>query len=58
MSTRYILFSIYNRESALIIQNLQLLDFFFKGLKNGFETAVVNEPPVFEPLKLYFIFIF
>ena len=23
-----------------------------KGLKNEFETAVVNEPSVFEPLKL------
>ena len=26
---------------------------FSKGLKNGFETAVVNEPSVFEPLKFY-----
>ena len=25
--------------------------FFSKGLKNEFETAVVNEPSVFEPLK-------
>ena len=24
-----------------------------KGLKNEFETAVVNEPSVFEPLKFY-----
>ena len=29
---------------------------FFKGLKNEFETAVVNEPSVFEPLKFYCIF--
>ena len=28
---------------------------FFKGLKNEFETAEVNEPPVFEPLKVYCI---
>ena len=28
---------------------------FFKGLKNEFETAVVNEPSVFEPLKFYCI---
>ena len=28
---------------------------FSKGLKNEFETAVVNEPPVFEPLKAYCI---
>ena len=26
---------------------------FVKGLKNEFETAVVNEPSVFEPLKFY-----
>ena len=26
---------------------------FFQGLKNEFETAVVNEPSVFEPLKGY-----
>ena len=25
------------------------------GLKNKFETAMVNEPPVFEPLKFYCI---
>ena len=27
-----------------------------RGLKNKFETAVVNEPSVFEPLKFYFNF--
>ena len=26
-----------------------------KGLKNEFETAMVNEPSVFEPLKFYCI---
>ena len=26
---------------------------FSRGLKNEFETAVVNEPSVFEPLKFY-----
>ena len=31
------------------------MDFFYKGLKNEFETAVVNEPSVFEPLKVYCI---
>ena len=29
------------------------MGFFSKGLKNEFETAVVNEPSVFEPLKFY-----
>ena len=28
-------------------------EIFSKGPKNKFETAVVNEPSVFEPLKLY-----
>ena len=28
---------------------------FSKGLKNEFETEVVNEPSVFEPLKFYCI---
>ena len=28
---------------------------FFKGLKNEFERAVVDEPSVFEPLKFYCI---
>ena len=30
--------------------------FFSKGPKNEFETAVVNEPSVFEPLKVYCIY--
>ena len=29
------------------------MGFFSKGLKNRFETAVVNEPSVFEPVKFY-----
>ena len=33
--------------------------FFSKRLKNEFETAVVNEPLVFEPLRFYlFDFLF
>ena len=31
---------------------------FSKGLKNEFETALVNEPSVFEPLKFYCIFLY
>ena len=27
--------------------------FFFKGTQNEFETAMVDEPSVFEPLKSY-----
>ena len=29
------------------------MGFFSKGVKNEFETAMVNEPLVFEPLKFY-----
>ena len=29
-----------------------------KGLKNEFETAKVNEPSVFEPLRFYCILLF
>ena len=32
------------------------MDFFSKGLINQFETAVVNEPSVFQPLKFYCIY--
>ena len=35
-----------------IILNLQLWDFSL-ALKNDFETAVVNEPSLFEALKFY-----
>ena len=31
---------------------------FSEGLKNEFETAEVNEPSVFEPLKFYCIYFF
>ena len=31
------------------------IEFFTKGLKNDFETAVVSEPTVFKPLKFYCI---
>ena len=31
------------------------MGFFANGLKKEFETAVVNEPSVFQPLKFYCI---
>ena len=31
------------------------MELFSKELKNEFETAVINEPSVFEPLKVYCI---
>ena len=56
--TQYTFFQLKKRKSVLIILNLQLWDFFSKGIKNEFETAVVNEPSVFEPLKFYCTWIF
>ena len=47
-------FQYKEEKSALIILNLPLWD-FFKGPKDEFETVVVDEPPVFEPLKFYCI---
>ena len=34
------------------------MGFFSEGLENEFETAVVNEPSVFDPLKFYYILMF
>ena len=55
MRTQIYLFQYKKEKSPEIIPNLQLWG-FSKGLKNEFETAVVNEPSVFEPLKFYCIF--
>ena len=49
-------YSIFNTKKK-ITQNYPkcaAMGFFSKGLKNEFETAVVNEPSVFEPLKFYY----
>ena len=51
--TQYTLFNM-KKKCIKIIPNLQLRD-FSNGLKNKFETAMVNELSVFEPLKLYCI---
>ena len=51
--TQYTSFNI-KKKITLTISNLQLW-VFSKELKNEFETAVVNEPPVFGPLKFYCI---
>ena len=52
--TQYIIFNIKKK----ITQNYSksaAMRFFSKGLKNEFETAVENEPSVFEPLRVYCI---
>ena len=54
MSTHNIL-SQYKKESHTKLPQICSYEIFSWGLKNEFETAVVNEPSVFEPLKFYCI---
>ena len=58
MSTHNIPFSILKKKNTLNYPKSPkstAMGFFSKGLKNKFETAMVNEPLVFEPLKFYCI---
>ena len=50
--TQYTIFNM-NKKSTLNHPKSAAMGFFSKGLKNEFETAVVNEPSVSEPLKFY-----
>ena len=54
-NTKYTIFNII-KKIILNYPKLQLWG-FSQGLKNEFETARVNEPPVFEPLKFYCMFV-
>ena len=56
-SNEYTQYTIFNIKKK-IIQNYPksaAIGVRSKGLTNEFETAVVNEPSVFEPLKFYCI---
>ena len=46
----------YINENKLKLSQICSYCIFSKGLKDEFETAVVNEPPVFESLKFYSIY--
>ena len=50
--TQYTIFNI-KKKITLNYPNSAPIGFFSKGLKKEFETVVVNEPSVFEPLKFY-----
>ena len=50
--TQYTIF-IIKKKITLNYSKSTSMGFFSKGLKNEFETAVVNEPSVFKPLKFY-----
>ena len=50
--TQYTIFNI-KKKITLNYPKSAAMGFCAKGLKNKFESAVVNEPSVFEPLKFY-----
>ena len=43
----------YKKENHPKLSKICSYEIFSKGLKNDFETAVVNESSVFEPQKFY-----
>ena len=49
-SKEYTQHTIFNNEKHPNFSKIRIYEIFSKGLKNEFELAVVNEPPVFEPL--------
>ena len=51
--TKYTFFNI--KKITLNYLTSAALGFFTKGLNDEFETAVINEPSVFEPLRFYCI---
>ena len=53
MSTHNKPFSISTQKNHPKLSQIRSYEIFSKGLKNKFETAVINELSVFEPLKLY-----
>ena len=56
-SNEYIQYTIFNmnKKNTLNLSKICSYGLFSKGLKNKFETAVINEPSMFEPLKFYCI---
>ena len=49
-SNEYTQYTIFNINKLFQICSYEI---FSEGLKSEFETAMVNEPSVFEPLKFY-----
>ena len=60
VNTQIIIINISKKITLMILNTIitTAMDFFCSGLKNDFETAVVNEPSVLEPLKFYCNFIY
>ena len=57
-SNKYTQYTIFNvkQKITLTYPKSAAMGFFSKRHKNEFETAVVNEPSVFKPLKFYCIY--
>ena len=53
---QYTIFSIKRKVDPNYLQSAAM-GFFSSRLKHEFETAIVNEPSVFEPLKFYCILV-
>ena len=53
-SIEYTQYTIFSTKKKFTLSYLKsaAMGLFFKGLKNEFERAVINEPSVFKPLKL------
>ena len=56
-SNKYTQYTIFNIKDKITLNydKSAVMGFFFKGLKNEFETAVVNELSVFEPPTYIYI---
>ena len=54
-NTKYTIFNIKKKITLNHPNSAAMFFFFPKGLKNEFETAMVNEPSVFKSLKVYCI---
>ena len=51
-NSQYTIFNMFTKNHPKLPEVCSY-EIFSKGLKNEFETAVVNEPSVFETLKFY-----
>ena len=58
MSTYNIPFLNIKKKTILNYPKSATMGFFPKGFKKEFETAMVNEPSVFQPWKFYCIYIY
>ena len=56
-SNEYTQYTIFNTKKKITLNypKFAAIGFCSKGLKKEFETAMVDEPSVFEPLKFYCI---